>query len=157
MSRNTLKLATVVALSGVAIADGARDVKISRASGNPAVQASPNYFTGVVRLESQFRGDAPARVAGAVVTFEPGARTNWHTHPLGQALIVTQGSGFVQRWGGSREQIQPGDTVWIPAGTKHWHGASETSSMSHVAIAEALDGNTVEWLENVSDKQYQGK
>lgn len=157
MSIRTLQLATFAALSSVAIADAAHEVRISRASENPPVQAPAKNFTGTVRLQSQFRGDAPARVAGAIVTFEPAARTNWHTHPLGQTLVVTQGSGFVKRWGGPREEIKVGDVVWIPAGTKHWHGASESSSMSHVAITEALDGKTVDWMETVNDEQYRAK
>jgi len=157
MPTRTLKLAAMVALSSVAGADASHEIRIARASDNPSVQAPANNFTGVVRLESQFRGDAPARMAGAIVTFERGARTNWHTHPLGQTLIVTQGSGFVQRWGGSRQEIKVGDVVWIPADTKHWHGASESTSMSHVAITEALDGKTVEWMEKVSDQQYRAK
>ena len=157
MSTRTLTLAAIAALGSVVIADETHEVRISRASENPSVQAPATNFTGSVRLESQFRGDAPARMAGAIVTFEPGARTNWHMHPLGQTLIVTKGSGLVQRWGGSREEIRVGDVVWIPPNTKHWHGASESSSMSHVAITEALDGKTVEWMESVSEQQYRAK
>jgi quercetin dioxygenase-like cupin family protein len=152
-----LTLAIVIALGSVAIAGVAQELKISRASDNPPVQGSANNFTGVVRLESQFGADAPARIAGAVVTFERGARTNWHMHPLGQTLIVTQGSGWVQSWGGSRKAITVGDVVWVPPDTKHWHGASELSPMRHVALAEPVDGNTVEWMEKVSDKQYRAR
>jgi quercetin dioxygenase-like cupin family protein len=101
-----------------------------------------------------FTADAPARVRGATVTFEPGARTGWHTHPLGQTLIVTAGVGRVQQWGGPIQEIRPGDTVWIPPGVKHWHGASPTVGMSHIAFSEALDGKSVDWMEKVSDEQY---
>src|SRR5438093_11387253 len=101
-----------------------------------------------------FQAPDPARTVGALVTFEPGARTAWHTHPLGQTLIVTQGVGLVQRWGGPIQEIRPGDVVWIPAGEKHWHGATPATGMSHVAIGEQLDGKSVDWLEKVSDAQY---
>jgi quercetin dioxygenase-like cupin family protein len=107
-----------------------------------------------VRLDSPFQRTAPARVSGAVVTFEPGARTAWHTHPLGQTLIVTSGLGRVQRVGGAIEGIAPGDVVWIEPGEKHWHGASPTTAMTHVAIAEMLDGKAVQWMEHVTDEQY---
>jgi quercetin dioxygenase-like cupin family protein len=107
-----------------------------------------------VRIDSPFKGSDPARVSGATVTFEPGARTAWHTHPLGQTLIATSGGGWVQREGGAKEEIRPGDVVWVPAGEKHWHGAKATTAMTHVAIAEALEGKTVDWMEQVSDEQY---
>lgn len=106
-------------------------------------------------MDSRFRGEAPARISGATVTFEPGARTAWHTHPLGQTLIVTAGVGLVQEWGGAVKQIRVGDTVWIPPAIKHWHGAGPANTMSHIAISEVLDGETVEWLEQVTEKQYQ--
>ena len=157
MSTRTWKIAAIATLSSIAFADASHEVRISRAADNPSVQAPAGNFTGAVRLASQFRGDAPSRVAGALVTFEPGARTNWHTHPLGQTLIVTQGSGFVQSWGEPRERITVGDVVWIPPNTKHWHGASESDSLSHVAITEVLEGKTVEWMEPVSDSRYQGR
>jgi len=112
------------------------------------------YFTGSVRIDSRFQRAAPARIGGAIVSFEPGARTAWHTHPLGQTLIVTAGLGWVQRDGGPVEEIRPGDIVWIPPGEKHWHGATATIAMTHVAVAEALDGRSVDWLEHVSDEQY---
>lgn len=108
-----------------------------------------------MRVDSPFQSSAPARIGGATVTFEPGARTAWHTHPLGQTLIVTTGVGLVQQWGESVQQIRPGDVVWIPPGAKHWHGATGETAMSHVAIAEAQDGKVVDWLEQVSDAQYQ--
>ncbi|MEZ5284966.1 MAG: cupin domain-containing protein [Vicinamibacterales bacterium] len=127
---------------------------ITRAGSQPSSTGSPDYFTGAVRVDPLFRAPSPARVAGALVTFEPGARTAWHTHPLGQTLIVTAGVGRVQRQGGPIEEIRPGDVVWFPPGEKHWHGASPTTALSHIAIQESLDGTVVEWLEQVSDDQY---
>lgn len=109
-----------------------------------------------MRIDSLFQASAPARVAGASVTFEPGARTAWHTHPLGQTLIVTSGLGRVQREGGAVEEIRPGDVVWFPPGEKHWHGASPKTAMTHIAIQEALDGKVVDWLEHVADDEYGG-
>ncbi|TBW40650.1 cupin domain-containing protein [Siculibacillus lacustris] len=129
---------------------------ITRA-GTAASRPGPSdWFTGAVRLDPLFAPPAPARVVGAAVTFEPGARTAWHTHPLGQTLIVTAGCGRVQTWGGPIQEIRPGDVVWIPPGEKHWHGATPTTAMTHLAIQEALDGETVVWLEKVSDAQYGG-
>ena len=122
----------------------------------PAVQGSPENFTGEVSVDLRFQRDPPARVGGATVTFRPGARTAWHEHPLGQTLIVTSGTGWVQRAGAPRQTIRPGDVVWIPPGTKHWHGATTDSAMTHVAIAESLDGKVVTWMEHVSDEQYRG-
>ena len=109
---------------------------------------------GTVRVDPLFQAPAPARVSGAAVTFEPGARTAWHTHPLGQTLVVTAGFGRVQRWDGPIEEIRPGDVVWFPPGEKHWHGASPTTALTHIAVQEQLDGKAVEWLEQVSDDQY---
>ncbi|MDF1521771.1 MAG: cupin domain-containing protein [Trueperaceae bacterium] len=129
---------------------------IHRIGDRPSSPGDPAYFTGTVRLDPQFQSPAPARAMGASVTFEPGARTAWHTHPLGQTLIVTSGQGWVQRWGGSIEVVRPGDVVWFPPGEKHWHGASPTVAMTHLAIQEALDGVAVAWLEHVSDEQYAG-
>ncbi|MDR5773058.1 MULTISPECIES: cupin domain-containing protein [unclassified Caballeronia] len=114
------------------------------------------YFTGTVRIDAPFAGDEPARIGGATVTFEPGARTAWHTHPLGQTLIVIAGRGWVQRDGGPIEDIRAGDIVWIAPGEKHWHGATATTAMTHIAIAEKLDGSPVDWMEKVTDKQYRG-
>ena len=128
---------------------------IKRNGTQPSSKGSADYFTGSVRIDPLMQPSAPARVAGARVAFEPGARTAWHTHPLGQTLIVTAGYGLVQRWGGSTEEIQPGDVVWFPPGEKHWHGATPTTAMTHIAIQEALEGKVVEWLEPVSDEQYQ--
>jgi quercetin dioxygenase-like cupin family protein len=113
------------------------------------------YFTGYVRVDPLFDAPEPARARGAAITFEPGARTAWHTHPLGQVLIVTAGCGLVQCWGGPARKIRPGDVVWCPPGEKHWHGAMPTTSMTHIAVVEKLDGKTVDWLEKVRDEQYQ--
>lgn len=129
-------------------------MEIKRSGSQPSSKGSSAYFTGAVRVDPLFQAPEPARVRGASVTFEPGARTAWHTHPLGQVLIVTAGCGRVQRWGGPVEEIRPGDVVVISPGEKHWHGASPTTAMTHIAIQEALDGKTVEWMEQVSDKQY---
>ena len=127
---------------------------IKRNGSRPSTNAPEAYFSGAVRVEPVFQVGEPVRLNGGSVTFEPGARTAWHTHPLGQTLIVTFGCGWVQREGGPIEEIRPGDIVWFPAGEKHWHGASPTSAMSHIAIAESLDGKAVDWLEKVSDEQY---
>jgi quercetin dioxygenase-like cupin family protein len=129
---------------------------ITRSGSQPSVKGPADWFTGTVRIDSPFKGSDAARVTGATVTFESGARTAWHTHPLGQTLIVTAGCGFAQRWGGPIEQILPGDLVWFPPGEKHWHGASPTTAMTHIAIQEQLDGKAVDWLEKVSDEQYGG-
>jgi 4-carboxymuconolactone decarboxylase len=132
--------------------DGALVIVRSRAQ--PSRQAPAEHFTGSVRVDQPFQAQAPGRTSGAVVTFAPGARTDWHSHPLGQTLIVTRGVGRVQRWGDPVEEIRPGDVVWTPAGQKHWHGASPTEGMSHIAIGERLDGESVAWMEKVSDAQY---
>jgi quercetin dioxygenase-like cupin family protein len=131
-------------------------MEIKRNGSRPSGKGPADYFTGTVRLDPLLEAPAPARVRGAYVTFEPGARTAWHTHPLGQTLIVTAGLGRVQRDGGPIEEIRPGDVVWFPPGEKHWHGAGPQNAMTHIAIQEALDGKTVEWMEKVSDEQYQG-
>jgi quercetin dioxygenase-like cupin family protein len=128
---------------------------IIRNGSQPSNKGPEDWFTGTVRIDPLHYANAPARVQCANVTFEPGARTAWHTHPLGQTLIVTSGFGPVQRWGGPVEEIRPGDVVWFEPGEKHWHGASPTTAMSHVAIQEQLDGKAVEWAEKVSDEQYQ--
>jgi quercetin dioxygenase-like cupin family protein len=129
-------------------------MEIRRNGSQPSGRGAAESFTGAVRVDRLFDAEAPARALGASVTFEPGARTAWHAHPLGQTLIVTAGTGRVQRWGGPVEEIRPGDVVWIPPGEKHWHGAVPTASMTHIAIQERLDGKTVEWMEKVSDEQY---
>jgi quercetin dioxygenase-like cupin family protein len=129
-------------------------MEIKRAGTQPSARGPAEWFTGTVRLDPLFTAPDPARVGGALVTFEPGARTAWHTHPFGQTLIVTAGSGLVQRDGGAVEDIRPGDVVWFAPGEKHWHGASPTTAMSHIAIQERLNGSPVDWLEHVSDEQY---
>jgi len=131
-------------------------LEITRNGSQPSAKGSADWFTGSVRIDSPFKGSDAARVGGAIVTFEPGARTAWHTHPLGQTLIVTAGSGRAQREGGPIEEIHPGDIVWFPPGEKHWHGAGPSTAMTHIAIAEALDGKVVEWLEQVSEAEYGG-
>lgn len=136
--------------------EGIDTMQITRSGSQPSQKGSAEYFAGSVRIDSRFQGSAPARIGGAFVTFEPGARTAWHTHPLGQTLIVTAGCGWVQRDGSVKEEIRPGDVVWIPAGEKHWHGATATTAMSHIAISEALEGKSVDWMEKVSDEQYGG-
>jgi quercetin dioxygenase-like cupin family protein len=128
---------------------------IQRNGTQPSAKGSADYFTGMVRVDPLFQSPDPARARGASVTFEPGARTAWHTHPMGQTLIVTAGCGRVQRWGDPIEEIRPGDVVWFEPGEKHWHGAAPTTAMTHLAVSEPLDGNAVEWLEQVSDEQYQ--
>jgi quercetin dioxygenase-like cupin family protein len=130
-------------------------LNIKRNGSTPSARGPTDYFTGTVRIDNPFQGSAPARVGGATVTFEPGARTAWHTHPLGQTLLVFSGVGRVQREGGPIEEIRAGDIVWIEPGEKHWHGASPTTAMTHVAIAEGLDGKVVDWMEHVTDEQYQ--
>jgi quercetin dioxygenase-like cupin family protein len=129
-------------------------MEINRSGSQPARKGPAEYFTGTVRIETPIDAPEPARVRGATVTFEPGARTAWHTHPLGQTLIVTSGRGWAQCWGGPKEEIRPGDVVWFPPGEKHWHGATSTTVMTHIAIQEHLDEKAVEWLEHVSDEQY---
>ena len=129
-------------------------MEIKRSGSEASTKGSAEYFTGAVRLDPLFAPPAPARVRGAAVTFEPGARTAWHTHPLGQTLVVTTGRGWTQRWGGPVEEIRPGDVIWIPPGEKHWHGATATTGMSHLAIQEQLDGKVVDWMEQVSEEQY---
>ncbi|MEA2602709.1 MAG: hypothetical protein QOF89_3701 [Acidobacteriota bacterium] len=130
---------------------------IKRSGSQPSGQGPAEYFTGTVRIDPLFQAPDPARVAGASVTFEPGARTAWHTHPLGQTLIVTAGGGLAQRWGRPVEEIRPGDVIWFPPGEKHWHGATATTAMTHIAVQERLDGKTVDWLEKVSDEQYEAR
>lgn len=130
------------------------DIDIKRAGSRPSQKGPEDWFTGTVRIDPLFQAPGPARVSGAQVTFEPGARTAWHTHPLGQTLIVTSGLGWVQREGGPVEEIRPGDVVWFPPGLKHWHGASPATAMTHIAIQEAQNGSPVTWMEKVSDDDY---
>jgi quercetin dioxygenase-like cupin family protein len=129
-------------------------ITISRSGSLPSSPGQAEYFTGSVRVETLFSVEEPSRIAGARVTFEPGARTAWHTHPLGQTLIVTAGMGWVQRQGGPVEEMREGDVVRIPPGVKHWHGATRTTRMTHIALQEQLDGKLVDWMEHVSDEQY---
>ncbi len=127
---------------------------IKRVGSRPSGKGSAEWFTGTVRLDPLFDAEDPSRVSAATVTFEPGARTNWHTHPLGQHLVVTAGSGRVQRWGGPIEEIHPGDVVWFAPGEKHWHGAAPTTAMTHIAIQESVNGKSADWMEAVTDEQY---
>lgn len=129
-------------------------MEIKKNGSQASAKGPADYFTGTVRVDPLFSPSAPARGFGASVTFEPGARTAWHTHPLGQTLIVTAGAGLVQSWGGPILEIRPGDVVWFPPGEKHWHGASPTTAMTHIAIVEVLDGKSADWMEKVSDEQY---
>jgi quercetin dioxygenase-like cupin family protein len=130
-------------------------MEIKRSGSQPSSKGPAEYFTGTVRIDPLFKTNEPARAGGASVTFEPGSRTAWHCHPLGQTLIVTAGCGLVQGWDGQIEEIQPGDVISIPPGEKHWHGASPTTAMTHIAVQEYLDGKAADWMEKVSDEQYQ--
>jgi quercetin dioxygenase-like cupin family protein len=130
-------------------------MKITRSGSQPSAKGPDDWFTGTVRIDPLFDAPEPARVGGASVTFEPGARTAWHTHPLGQTLIVTAGCGWAQCDGEKVEEIRPGDVIWFPPGVKHWHGATAKTAMTHIAIQEKLNGKAVEWLDKVSDGQYQ--
>jgi len=164
-SRRSVLAGTVATLLSAGLAHGGTPasnhlrrttMNIMRSGSQPSAKGPAEYFTGAVRIDMPFKGTAPARIGGATVTFEPGARTAWHTHPLGQTLIVTSGMGWVQMEGGPKEDIRAGDIVWIQPGEKHWHGATATTSMTHIAVAEALDGKTVDWMEKVSDAQFNG-
>jgi quercetin dioxygenase-like cupin family protein len=130
-------------------------LEIKQSGARPSGSGPADWFTGSVRIDPLWDAPEPARISCASVTFEPGARTAWHTHPLGQTLIITDGCGWVQRWGGSIEVVRPGDVVWFPPGEKHWHGATATTAMTHIAIQEKLNGKPVDWMEQVSDEQYQ--
>jgi quercetin dioxygenase-like cupin family protein len=130
------------------------EMEIRRSGSQSSGKGPAEYFTGTVRIDPLFEAPEPARVRGASVTFEPGARTAWHTHPLGQTLIISSGLGWAQRWGGPIEDIRPGDVVWFAPGEKHWHGATSTTAMTHIAIQEALNGKPVDWMEHVTDEQY---
>ncbi len=132
-----------------------QSIRVTRSGSQPSYSGPKERFTGTVRVDPLFEAAEPARSSGTLVTFEPGARTDWHSHPLGQRLIVTAGCGRVQQWGGPIEEIRPGDVVIIPAGVKHWHGAAPTTAMSHMAIQEKHDGQSAEWMEKVGDDQYQ--
>ena len=147
--------ATMASLTLIASASVvAQDLDIKRNGSRPSNKGPAETFTGAVRVDPLFAAQDPSRTSGGSVTFEPGARSTWHTHPRGQILIVTAGSGWVQRWEGSRQEMKPGDVVWIPPGVKHWHGATATTAVTHFAIQEHEDGKVVDWLEKVSDEQY---
>src|SRR6266702_6718400 len=158
----TMRIHAAIAISLCMLASGAQSqtskdqvaIRITRSGSQPSLQGPAENFTGSVRVDPLFQANAPARASGSLVTFEAGARTAWHTHPLGQILIVTSGAGRVQRWGDPVEEIHQGDVVWIPPGQKHWHGAAPNSSIAHIAIVEQIDGKTVDWMEKVSDAQY---
>jgi quercetin dioxygenase-like cupin family protein len=152
----TTALSLTLAAAG-AIAQTPPELKVARAGSQSSSKGPADYFTGAVRVDPLFQANEPARTSGAYVTFEPGARSAWHTHPFGQTLLVTAGIGLVQRWGGPVEEIRTGDVVSIPPGVKHWHGAAPDSAMTHIAIQEHQGGKTVEWLEKVSDEQYRAK
>src|SRR3954451_24302494 len=159
--RAGLKLTAVVAVAAIGIPSASsaeqnmeQHMEIKRVGSQASTKGPAEWFTGTVRIDSMFDRTDPARVGGGVVTFEPGARTAWHTHPLGQTLIVTSGCGWVQQEGGPVEEIRPGDVVWFPPGVKHWHGATATTAMTHINIQEKLDGDAVDWMENVTDEQY---
>ncbi|MEK1855711.1 MAG: cupin domain-containing protein [Phyllobacterium sp.] len=154
MNAKSLIPVTLMMGATAAFAEPERTVSVTPAGTHASTAGPPENFTGAVRVDSRFQTTAPARVGGGTVTFEPGARTAWHVHPLGQTLIVTAGVGLVQHWEGEAQEIKPGDVVWIPPGVKHWHGATATTGMSHIAIAESLDGKSTDWLEHVSDAQY---
>ena len=131
-------------------------MELRKNGSQPSAKGPAEYFTGTVRIDQLFKAPAPSRSSGAYVTFEPGARSNWHTHPLGQTLICTSGYGYVQSEGGPIRTIRPGDVVWCPPNEKHWHGASSTTAMTHIAIQEELNGKVVDWMEKVTDEQYNG-
>jgi quercetin dioxygenase-like cupin family protein len=151
-----LAAAGAAAAQGSNVSSQARNgmMQITRSGSRPSAKGPADFFTGPVRVDPLFQAGDPARVSGGHVTFEPGARTAWHTHPLGQTLIVTSGLGWAQAEGGSIEEIRPGDVVWFPSGLKHWHGATPTTAMTHIAITEFQNGKNVNWLEKVSDEQY---
>lgn len=151
-------IAPLVALSFMAAeSQAASEIRVTPNGLQPSVEGAAKNFTGTVRVDGLFKGEPPARISGGTITFEPGARTAWHTHPLGQMLIVTSGVGYVQQDGSPRREIRPGDTVWIPPHTRHWHGATASTGMTHIAIAEAEDRKTVAWAEQVSEAQYAGQ
>jgi quercetin dioxygenase-like cupin family protein len=145
-----------MALGGTSL-ENKQPIRITRNGTQPSVKGAAETFSGSVRIDQMFEASDPAHVLGASVTFEPGARTAWHAHPLGQTLIVTAGCGLVQRQGGPIETILPGDVVWIPPHIKHWHGAAPTTPMTHLALVERLDGRSTTWMEKVTDEQYSGK
>jgi quercetin dioxygenase-like cupin family protein len=155
--RSSLKLVAGLAIAVIGRPSPAsveKHMEINRVGSLPSAKGPSDWFTGTVRVDPLFDRAEPSRVGGASVTFEPGARTAWHTHPVGQTLIVTSGCGWAQREGGPVEEIRPGDVVWFAPGEKHWHGATATTAMSHIAVQEKLDGKAVDWMEKVTDRQY---
>ncbi|QPN43216.1 cupin domain-containing protein [Priestia aryabhattai] len=152
----TAPLLALSLLAGESLAESSQEIRISSAGSQSSVKGAAENFTGAVRVDGLFKGDPPARIGGGTVTFEPGARTAWHSHPLGQTLIVTAGVGYVQQAGGPRQEIRPGDIVWIAPHVRHWHGASGKTGMTHIAISEAENGKTVTWGEHVSEIEYSG-
>jgi len=144
----------VLASTPIDAEEDARSISVIRAGSQSSNKGSEQFFTGPVRIDPLFPATAPSRMSAGLVTFEPGARSAWHTHPVGQVLIVTAGVGRVQQWGGPVQEIRPGDVVRIPPGVKHWHGAAPTTAMTHIALQEAVNGKNVDWLEKVSDTQY---
>ena len=151
---NQARAASGSGASPVASSEDSQTISITRSGSQPSSKGPAEYFTGTVHIDRLFKANDPSRASGASVRFEPGARTAWHSHPHGQILIVTAGSGWVQQWGGQIEEIRQGDVVWVPPGQKHWHGATATTGMTHIAIVEHLDGKTADWMEKVSDEQY---
>jgi len=148
---------TSTAQAGASLTASAQDshaMKIMRGGSQQPSKGSAEYFTGSVEIQPLFSVHDPSRTTAGEVTFQPGARSAWHTHPLGQILIVTDGTGWIQQWGGPVEEIRKGDVIWTPPGVKHWHGATPTTAMTHIAIQESLDGKVVDWMEHVSDEQY---
>lgn len=146
--------ATAFAQAGPAAGNGAQEMAIARAGSQASSKGPAQNFTGSVRVDPLFAPHAPSTTSGAAVTFEPGARSAWHTHPAGQVLIVTAGAGRIQQWGGPVQEIRPGDVIWTPPGVKHWHGAAPATALTHIAIQESVGGRNVEWLDKVSDEQY---
>lgn len=150
----TAAVTALGATTALAEPAGSEKIVVSRNASQASMKGPEQWFTGPVRVDMLFQPQAPARTSAGLVTFEPGSRTAWHAHPLGQSLIVTAGKGWVQEWGGAKREIQPGDVVWIPPHVKHWHGAAATTALAHIAVQESLDGSNAEWMEKVSDAQY---
>jgi quercetin dioxygenase-like cupin family protein len=150
LAATVMSLCLLAAVSG----ESSQSITVTRSGSQPSRQGPAENFTGSVRIDPLFNANPPSRTSGGRVAFEPGARTAWHTHPVGQTLIVTAGTGWIQQWGGRTEEIREGDVVWIPPGQKHWHGATATTSMTHIAIQEFLEGKNVDWMEKASDEQY---
>ncbi|MBK5142631.1 cupin domain-containing protein [Budviciaceae bacterium BWR-B9] len=153
-----MKKAIILALAALSLPVSAmatqNNVIVSPAGSQPTTIGAADYFTGTAKVDSRFQRSSPARIGGGIVSFDAGARTAWHTHPLGQTLIVSSGTGWVQQWGNEAQQIKTGDVVWIPPGVKHWHGASASQPLVHIAISESLEGRSVTWMEKVTDSQY---